>query len=92
MEMDSSFIAWIITTALMLITGFISLVRRIDGNKKEQELRDMEIKGDLKLINNTLKGFNLMITSQIEAVRETQLENKTKIAELEKKVSQWEKV
>ena len=47
MGIDTSFLTWIISTALMLVTGFVALIRRIDNNKKLQEIRDIELKAKI---------------------------------------------
>lgn len=47
MSLDTNFLTWIISTALFLTTGFIALIRRIDNNKKDQELRDEKLNGKI---------------------------------------------
>lgn len=70
MNLDTNFLTWIISTALFLITGYISLIRRIDNNKKEQELKDVEIKGALNSIQNQLKSMSDLMQIQIDQIKD----------------------
>lgn len=77
MGIDTSFLTWIISTALMLVTGFVALIRRIDNNKKLQEIRDIELKGKidktlLKIdhLDETTKELKITTSAIVEKMRQ----------------------
>jgi len=81
MGIDTSFLTWIISTALMLITGFVALIRRIDNNKKLQEIRDIELKAKidktlLKIdhLDETTRELKITTSAIIEKMRQQEQE------------------
>ena len=81
MGIDTSFLTWIISTALMLITGFVALIRRIDNNKKLQEIRDIELKSKidqtlLKIdhLDETTRELKITTSAIIEKMRQQEQE------------------
>lgn len=77
MGIDTSFLTWIISTALMLVTGFVALIRRIDNNKKLQEIRDIELKAKidktlLKIdhLDETTRELKITTSAIIEKMRQ----------------------
>jgi len=81
MGIDTSFLTWIISTALMLVTGFVALIRRIDNNKKLQEIRDIELKAKidktlLKIdhLDETTRELKITTSAIIEKMRQQEQE------------------
>jgi len=81
MGIDTSFLTWIISTALMLVTGFVALIRRIDNNKKLQEIRDIELKSKidqtlLKIdhLDETTRELKITTSAIIEKMRQQEQE------------------
>ena len=80
-SIDTSFLTWIISTALMLVTGFVALIRRIDNNKKLQEIRDVELKSKidktlLKIdhLDETTRELKITTSAIIEKMRQQEQE------------------
>ena len=81
MGIDTSFLTWIISTALMLVTGFVALIRRIDNNKKLQEIRDIELKA--KIDKTLLKIDHLEETTRELKVTTSAIVEKIRIQDQE---------
>lgn len=81
MNVDTNFLTWVISTALMLVTGFVALIRRIDNNKKLQEIRDIELKAKidktlLKIdhLEETTRELKITTSAIIEKMRQQEQE------------------
>jgi len=69
MTFDTNYVSLLVTTSALLISGYVSLIRRIDNNEKNREVKDAQHQGILNDIQTQLRSMAQLMQIQIDSIQ-----------------------